>query len=248
MSQSDWINTAIYSGIFLSLFAVAELLYHKVKLPAEITRKFVHMGSGVVCLTFPFFLSSHWAVLILTSSFVVILFGSIKLNMLKSINAVERKTGGSYIFALVIYLNFWVYSVFGLHDMDAEGLVWESAHVGNNLFYGATVYFFLPILILTVSDPMAALIGKKWPVGKFKVFGHCKTIMGSSAFFFSAMAISMIFMLPLATTLSNGILIAACIALGTTFVEAITHRGLDNLFIPLVTVIIMVAFQSLLQV
>ena len=248
MNQSDWINTAIYSGIFLLLFAIAEVLYHKVKLPPEITRKFVHMGSGVICLTFPFFLHSHWAVLILTSSFVLILFGSIKVNMLQSINAVERKTGGSYIFALVIYLTFWAYSIFGLNDLDGNGLVWEPTNAGLARFYGASVYYFLPILILTVSDPMAALIGKKWPVGKYTIFGHSKTIIGSSAFFFSAMSLSLIFMLPLSVNSGMGIFIAACIAFSTTLIEAISHRGVDNLFIPLITISILVLFKNYLLI
>ncbi|MBD3638567.1 MAG: phosphatidate cytidylyltransferase [Crocinitomicaceae bacterium] len=247
MNQEEWIHTAIYAGLFLILFTIGELLYHKLKLPAEITRKFVHMGTGVICLTFPFFLGSHWSVLVLTISFFAILLVSIKFNLLKSINSVDRKTGGSFIFPVVIYLTFWAYSIFGLGDMDATGLDWKNTAIGREMFYGATVYYFLPILILSISDPMAALIGKKWPVGKYKIFGCTKTFMGSAAFFLSALALSIIFMMPLATSPEYGMLIALCIAFSTTLVEAICHRGIDNLLIPLTAVFVMVMFNENLQ-
>src|SRR5687768_11493323 len=108
MNQSELIHTALYAGGFLILFASGELLYHVFKVPVEITRKYVHILTGFICLSFPFVLNTHWSVLILTVSFVLILVTSIKLNMLKSINAVKRTTRGSFLFPLVIYVTFWI--------------------------------------------------------------------------------------------------------------------------------------------
>jgi phytol kinase len=244
VNQAEWINVAAYGGLFLFLFLLAEILYHKFRAAVEITRKFVHIGTGVICLTFPFFVGSHWTVLILTIAFFALLITSIQLNLLKSINAVERKTSGSFIFPVVVYITFWAYSIFGIHDMDAVDINWTDGDVGKGAIYSATVYYFLPILILSISDPMAALIGKKWPRGKYKIFGNTKTLMGSTAFFVSALIVSTIFLIPLAESVVMGFLVSFCIAICTTLVEAIGHKGLDNLFIPIATIAILLAFNE----
>ncbi|MBI3239032.1 MAG: phosphatidate cytidylyltransferase, partial [Flavobacteriia bacterium] len=60
---TDWINAAILSVSFLALFGIAELLYHFAHVKVELTRKLVHLGTGVLTLLFPLMLSNHWFVL-----------------------------------------------------------------------------------------------------------------------------------------------------------------------------------------
>ncbi|MBI3234471.1 MAG: phosphatidate cytidylyltransferase, partial [Bacteroidetes bacterium] len=58
--NKDIINTLILSGMFLTLFGLAEVLYHFFKVKAELTRKLVHFGTGLLTFLFPLILSSHW--------------------------------------------------------------------------------------------------------------------------------------------------------------------------------------------
>jgi len=244
MSQAEILHTGFYALGFIVLFAIGEFLYHVMKVQAELTRKFVHLITGVICLSFPFVLSTHWSVLILTLAFVAILVISLKFNLLKSINAVNRKTRGSFLFPIVIYLTFWIYSIYGEHNMRGSNLYYYDKDGTFSL--GGTIYYFLPILLLSVSDPMAALFGKRWPYGKYKILNETKTLIGSSAFFLSAFILSILFIIPNSGSISDAILISLSVALATTLIEAVSQKGFDNLLIPLSAAGILILFKDLL--
>ena len=216
----DLFLALILSRAFLGLFAIAEVLYHFFKVKAELTRKLVHFGTGILSLLFPVLLSSHWYVLLLCAAFLVILIASLKFNLLKSINAIDRKSYGSLCYPLAVYSCFLIHSWYGKQSN----------------FYGGYLIYYLPLLILAISDPLAALIGKKWKWRPFKVGKGTKTLGGSMTFFFSAWVISLFafyafqIVLPGQFILLSGLLIAFLTAIS----EAVSRNGLDNLFIPLV--------------
>jgi dolichol kinase len=150
-------NTAILASSFLALFGVAEVLYHKFHVKAEITRKFVHAVTGLLTLLFPVLLNNRWLVLLLCTGFAAILIFSLRFNLIKSINAIDRKSHGTISYPV---------AVFGCY------LAFEYS--GNNYDF-----YYLPILTLAFCDPLAALVGKTWPYGRIRN----KTVMGSFAFF-----------------------------------------------------------------
>jgi phytol kinase len=209
--MNELLVTVILGAGFLLIFALGELMYHGLHLPTEITRKFVHLSSGLLTLTFPLWLSVHWYVLALCSLFALILIASQKYDFLKSINKVNRITRGSYLFPASVYGSYLLFS-----------------------YYNDLLFFFLPILILAISDPLAALFGKRFPFGKFKVGKEHKTMIGSGAFLVSALIISVI-LFSLQGNLS-GIEISA-FSFGISFVscsaEAMSRNGWDNISIPL---------------
>lgn len=243
MNQAELIHTALYAAGFLILFASAELLYHTFKVPVEITRKYVHIITGIICLSFPFVLNTHWAVLMLTFSFVLILITSLKFKLLPSINAVKRTTRGSFLFPIVIYVTFWIYSIYGQHNLSGTNLAEDEF---NRFSLGGTVYYFLPILILSISDPVAALVGKKFRLWPYKIFRDTKTIIGSAAFLVSSFLLSVLFLAPNCISTASALGISAIIALTTTLVEALSQKGFDNLFIPLTTAGMLVIFHNYL--
>src|SRR3546814_15775711 len=59
---------------------------------------------------------------------------------------------------------------------------WSSDVCSSDLYY-------LPIMVLAISDPLAALSGKKWPWRPYRIAGATKTILGSLVFFMSAFLI-----------------------------------------------------------
>lgn len=208
--NSNISNALALGMIFLALFAVAEALYWKHNVKAELTRKLVHMASGLISLSFPLLITNHWVVLALCVSFASVLIFSYRNKLLLSINAVDRVTHGSLLFPLVVYLCYFAFSQSGLY-----------------------VYYYLPILILAISDPLAALAGKSIPMGPYMVFGQSKTLMGSGAFFVSAFACSFIALWRMeAASFPFAFLAALIISATTTSVEAVTHKGYDNLLIP----------------
>jgi len=213
--STNLINSMLLSLCFLSLFGLGELMYHKFKVRAEFTRKLIHFGTGILTLLFPILLTSHWWVLFLCSSFAVLLIASMKFNFLKSINAIDRVSIGSILYPVSVYSCYLTFDYYGYQY----------------------VYFYLPILLLAICDPLAALFGKKWPVGKYSLGKHSKTLMGSSAFMCSAFILIIGFQVisdsqwyPTSLGLFASALIVAFIS---TLAEALSGKGIDNLTIPL---------------
>jgi len=106
------IEILIYSTLYLVLFGFTDLLYYKANIKVEITRKIVHISTGIIALTFPFYLTAFWQVIVLCSSFLVLLAVSEKFGWFKSITAVERKSYGSWLFALIVLVCFYVQLTF----------------------------------------------------------------------------------------------------------------------------------------
>ncbi|MFT5779034.1 MAG: phytol kinase [Crocinitomicaceae bacterium] len=216
------INTGILAMAFLALFSFAELLYRRFKVQAEVTRKIVHVVTGIITLLFPPLIGNHWLVLFLCGSFLLILLVSFPLKMLPSINAVDRKTRGSLIYPVIVYCSFLIYLEF------------------DNL-----TFYYIPILTLALCDPIAALVGKRFPWGRYKTFGHTKTMSGSFGFFFSAAILSILLLIQLEEIPPFMALLASlCIAFTTTIAEALTHKGYDNLTIPATALGVLLIFES----
>lgn len=217
--MNSWINTLLLSAGFLALFALAEFLYQNGKVKAEYTRKFVHLSSGILTLSFPLWLNHHLQVLFLCGSFAILLLLSKKYNFLRSVNAVDRNTHGSVLFPLSVYICFHLF-----------------------LYYQSLLFFYAPMLVLAISDPLAALFGKRWPKGKYTIFTETKTLVGSLAFFLSALIILLAFGFYFIHPVNGSHLIVCTVltALAATVSESVSTKGFDNLFIPLTVAAVLI--------
>ena len=216
--NQNLLHTVYLAIAYLALFASAEILYHKLNIQAEITRKYVHVITGLLTLLFPPLLSNHWYVLLLSGSFLIILIASLQFNFLPSINAVKRVTRGSLLYPFIVYGCFLVYTE-----------------------YGHLMLYYIPILILAICDPIAALVGKKWPIGHYTTFGYTKTLSGSLGFLLMAILISLAIMIGIeGVSFKIAIITSVSVGLITVFAEAITHRGYDNLTIPASALLVLI--------
>jgi dolichol kinase len=219
-------NIAVLAGMFLLLFATAEAGYYFLKIKAEITRKFVHLGTGLLALLFPLMLQSHWSVLLLCFSFFILLHLSLKFNFLKSINDIERPSVGSLAYPVSVYVCYLAFCFF------------------DRQYF----YFYLPVLILAVSDPLAALIGKYLTVNKEKSAKLNKTLAGSIAFFVSAYALTILLIVAFKNDKETlGILLySALVALVATIAESFSNKGWDNITIPASVLISIITLESVI--
>lgn len=215
MADLNW--AVIISGIFLILFAIAEIA-RKYGADIEQTRKFVHFGGAFVTIFFPFILKSHWTVLALAGGFAVIMLLTKKFGLLQSVHAVERKSDGAIYHPIAIYVCFLYAQI-----------------LQQPWFY------VISILILAISDALAALVGKSYGANEFLVeTGVRKTFEGSTTFFLSAFLITHLILL-LATPIGRleSVLVALLISVIVTVFEGVSLKGADNLFIPLGTMFIL---------
>lgn len=213
--------SVVYLVAIILLLAFNELNYRRMKIKGEITRKFAHFTATVAVVPFPYIFSSHWYVLILAIIFFIALFVTQYSKQLKSIHDIERKSIGSYLLPLSIYLTFLM------------------ANLLDNKFI-----YILPMLILGICDPMAAIVGMNMKRNNHKIilFGvdTGKSMYGSGAFLFTSFVISLIALyFHLGVFDFKTFWVATVVAVVSTLSELFSWRGSDNLTIPVGTALVL---------
>lgn len=100
----------------------------------------------------------------------------------------------------------------------------------------------IPILILTLADAFAAIVGKVFPIGPLAGMARGKTAAGCIAFFAVAFTVSFWSLAAIADLHTLHALAAAtALAMATCITEAISRRGIDNLLIPAVAYLVLLA-------
>ncbi len=205
---ADRVGIAVTAVAITALMGLGELLHRVVKLPTEQTRKLTHLGSGAIVLAFPWLLGSPWSVAVLAALFAGVLTAGKATGLLGHVHAVERRTGGAFLYPLAVLGTFW-------------------------LSHGHPLLYCLPIGIMALADTGAALAGQRPGVTRYRVLDGARSLEGSLTFFGLAAAVVAA---GLALAGEPGwpamLLVTLVVATLTTAVEAISVRGVDNLFIP----------------
>ena len=222
-------NTIILAFIYLIgitlLLVVNEMGYRKLKIKGEVSRKIAHVVSTLSVLPFPYLFPSHWYVLVMAFIFFLVLFITQYKTQLKSIHDIDRKSIGSYLLPLSIYITFLI-----------------AEHFNSKLI------FILPMLILAISDPVAAIVGlslKKYN-HRIRIFGMDtgKSMFGSGAFFLSSFVLCL-----LAYCYSRGVCdvvalsLSLIVAFASTLGELFSWHGSDNLSVPLSVILVLLTFN-----
>jgi dolichol kinase len=214
-------RAALVSALYLTVFATAELWRWRRSPPAEWTRKLVHVGGGLIALFLPWLLHSHWTVLILGIGFAAVLAITARKGWLQSVHGVERRSEGGIYFPIAIYLVF-------LLSADRPE------------------FYLIAILVLVLSDALAALVGTAYGRTHYTVETGRRSVEGSTVFFLvTFLGVHLPLLLLTDVPRASSVLIAVQIALLVTFLEAITLRGGDNLVVPLATYFLLVKMTPL---
>jgi dolichol kinase len=203
------------AGAFMAIFLLGEAIRRIMPSSPEISRKFVHLSGGITALSFPYLIKYHWTVLGLAAGFSLILVLAKIKGVLKSVHDVERKSYGAMLFPVSVYIVFLL---------------------GHN----KPVLYFVSILIMTVSDTLAAVVGGRYGSIRYEVEGITKSLEGSTVFFFvTFLCVHLSLLLMTGIERLDSVLIALVIAVLVTGFEAISPTGSDNFFVPLGTYFIL---------
>ena len=204
---------AICALIFL-LLLFSEFLWRKKIVSVELSRKMIHMGTGVMVAFLPFFVS--WGnIQALSIAFLAVILLSSRFKILKSIHAVKRVTKGEILYAVGI---------------------------GICAFLEPTNWMFtVAILHLALADALAAVIGTKWGRRtRYTLLSHGKSLLGSMVFFYVSMAIFLVvIILQPADALPSNYLLLLVLPTLLTSLENISWYGLDNVTIPVAVIILL---------
>ena len=209
--MNSWLGITVVlvslGGAFLSI----QYLNKRLKLHPEIPRKLMHVLMGLLAATFPWIFSELWPVLLLSvlslPALLIVRSGAAG-SLQNVVHGVERASWGELLFPIAVAL------LFALARDDA-------------------LLYTLPILILAVSDAVAALIGIFYGRIHFSTLEGYKSVEGSIAFLFVTFLTAHVALL-LCSDIGRpeSLLIAVLIGVVVMMAEASAWRGLDNLFIP----------------
>jgi phytol kinase len=207
-----WIGLLLVMATLTALFAVFSIIGSR--LQPEVLRKGLHITMGLTTLSFPWLFESAWPVVLVAAACAtafVALHAHLPLlrRLAQALERIKRASVGEFCFVASIAI------VFILADDDP-------------------VLYCIPILLLTLADAAAALVGTAYGRRHYASIGDYKTIEGSAAFFvvgFACIAAPLNWFTPATST--EAVSVAALVAMAVTLLEGAFGGGFDNLLVPL---------------
>jgi phytol kinase len=139
---------------------------------------------------------------------------------LPSIHKTRRVSFGSILFPIPIYFCFLA-----------------SANWNNSVF------FYLPVFLLTISDTLAEWGGHKWGAQTISFFNKQKTLAGSLCFAISAFIICVAVLFYFVSTSTAQLLgYSFLLMFTTTLAELLTLKGFDNITVPAAALLLLHSF------
>lgn len=214
----NWLGL-IVSFAYIGLVIVSAKIFEK--WGKELSRKYIHIMLGNWWIIAMLFFNNVWFAIIGPSVFVVVNYISYKKDLIK---VMERDTQDG--FGTVYYaLSLLILSIvsFGILKNPSIGLV--------------------PTLVMAYGDGLAAIIGKKTKSKKYKLSDTKKSFAGSLTMFI----ISLILIGGYLVFTYNDIfwasthwpLITIMMAFCVTAIEAVSGKGIDNISVPISTLLLL---------
>lgn len=221
---SPWVGVAVVLALTALLVGGVWQWRRRAGPAAELTRKAMHIGMGAIASLLPWLFDRPWPVLALCSGLAAA-FLALKLfartsTLGAAMHDIGRDSRGDIYFALSV------------------AALWLLAGADRLLF-------LVPVLVLTLGDAVAALVGKRFGRTYFDDGTAGKTLEGSTALFVVAfLTVAGPLVLCERVTLASAAIMATTMALLVTLLEAMAWRGLDNILVPIGTYLL---FRSALM-
>ncbi|GAB4440667.1 MAG: hypothetical protein D6742_17655 [Cyanobacteria bacterium J069] len=212
--MTSWLNVPvvllILGGLMLGLRR-----WQRVASPEpELVRKLLHIPMGLITLTFPWLFESAAQVAVLGGLaiawlMVLRLYRPLAQGLGSVLGGVGRRSLGEVYFPLSVIILF-------------------------ALTPGQPLLYTIPILILALADAAAALVGTRYGQMRYVATEGYKSTEGSLSFFMATFfSVHVPLLLFSEAGRQESLLIATILGLLVMLIEAIAWQGLDNLFIPL---------------
>ena len=225
LTATDLIRLGVLGVSIAALLLLTELLRRRMGWPDEVTRKIVHVATGVVIFFAPAFFPRAGAVILIAAVFVAVNAAAYARGWLRAVHHSPRESYGTVYYPLALLL--------------LAVPLWDSAS-------GLVV---TGVLVMALGDGAAGIVGESLRAPRmYHVTSDRKSIEGSAAMLAGSLIAllagvlvhgdrSMEFTAQLADTPVLWFLAVFSVALFATAWEAASSRGLDNLTVPLMSVL-----------
>ena len=220
--MNNYIGLVIAYLYVFATIGVAEGLRRWRNYGSDFTRKFIHIGVGMLSWLVPLLFSSPWPFVIACVTFGILNLLDWKYGFFSSMASSNPSNLGTVYFpiaAAFIAVIFW----------DEPPLLVAA------------------LMPLTWGDGFASVIGKLYGRHQYRVFGHDRSLEGSASFFvlggfFSMLALWLVGGHPDVSVM--GAVVPALVLAGiATVSEAVSPWGLDNLTVPAVSTIVLLSWN-----
>ena len=212
----EWKSILFIITLVVVMLLIIKFVDSKKKLKGEVKRKLFHTSMGLAMLSFPYIFTSALSVFILGVIALVLMYFLKNTGLKKSLGTVlydiDRESLGEVFFVISVFTIFL-------------------------LSKGDKILYSIPILILTLADSTAALIGKNYGKNSLSELSEdAKSLEGSFMFFMVAFMCTLVpILLYTQVGREETLIISTIVGLNVAMVEMISHSGNDNLLIPLTT-------------
>lgn len=212
----DWIWGIIFLFALIVLILLAELVRKLMKAHPGVTRKFVHIVTGLFIAITPFIFETNHPILAIAFIFIPVNYYAIKHGMLKSIHTTIKPSYGTVYYPIAfLMLTYFLWAHYKL-------------------------VLVISFLILGLADALAAIVGErlKKPL-KFNFGSETKSLQGSLTMFVASFTIVLLclyyfgYIDSVSFSFKDCLWIANITAVIAAVCESVSHRGSDNLTVPL---------------
>lgn len=209
----------VLAFLYVSLIlALGEGLRRGLNLSVEFTRKFVHVGVGMVSFLLVWLFESwQWAI-IPPLAFIVVNYVSYRRQIFAGMETGERGQLGTVYFPI-------------------------SFAILIPLLWSQPAFLVASLMPLTWGDAFAAIIGKRFGARKFNVLGRTRSLEGSLAMFAFSFVATLLALVVFAQPIGASIVLAFVVAVVAAIAEALSPFGIDNLTVPLISALVLVLFK-----
>jgi phytol kinase len=209
-----WVGISFVLATLTASLMLLRRAKRQYKLHPELVRKLLHVGMGLTTLTFPWLFSQTWPVLLLAGITIP------GLLLLRRSKRAQAHFGGV---------------IDGVGRNESLGEIYFPLGVAGVFILsgGEPLSFSISILLLTLADALAALIGLRYGRTQYTTTQGYKSVEGSLAFFgmaFVSVWMPLTFFSPFDA--GQSALIAVVLGVLVTLIEAVSCRGFDNLSVP----------------
>lgn len=217
--RMNWWGIVVSFGFVFGFIGIAQLLLRAGHISASVTRKIVHIGVAHWWILAMLFFDRWEFAIVGPVAFVFINLASYLFRLFPAMEHKERTRNlGTVYFPVALLASV-------LLTWGGPVPIWMGG-VG--------------ILVLGWGDGLASLVGERTGSHILRVFGNTKSIAGTATMFVASAIVTLAFLLVFASgsPAASIALVVVATALVASIVELVTPFGLDNLTVPLVTMLV----------
>lgn len=216
--MNDYIAIVIAFVYVFAVLGIAEALRRGLALSTDFTRKVVHIAVGMWSWCAVLLFESRWMAIVPPAAFVALNYISYRRDIFKAMEAGDRSNLGTVYFPAAF-----------VAIILASGEQWKT---------------LLPLALMpmTWGDSFASIVGRRFGRRKYAVGASTRSIEGSAAMFaFSLISVAAALWSTTGQGITAALSTAFLVALAATVAEALSVRGLDNLFVPAASLAVLLA-------